>query len=404
SSSNLTEVQLSVISGREYLIQALALYKDSSTGAMVFYYGDILSRPINDNESVRINLNDIGSGSGKEIKIAGRYFNADGSTPTDIVAVTFKPPNGQPTMEIMQDIILAGWFNVFAVDGVTFDYYLLKAQKSMFSVDDPFNSSSTEFGNASHRVRVYMPDYYRSSGEFEPSSEMIYGFYGSYVEANSNDFVSCYDNAVSSVNLLNAYQSDLSTPIQYDATISSGTTKMYPMGGGDGSGSTCLSSAKPNILNLYYLYFNTSLRSLAGFAGPYAFMYSNGQYKVADTSSQTVNGPNTDINLTFLYLDGIYSAGIRTSLFVSDSETIQKFRPDGSEYVKCHALYLASQLTPLIIRRYDTSTETASGGTIPFSVVTSNLANLDGALCPYIEDVNGERSYLPAGSKLWGFQ
>jgi hypothetical protein len=174
----------------QHLIQ-VAAYVATATGGG-FYYGDQNLNLNGGNKSVAISTSPIGSSSGMNARVYGRYI----SSPLYSGSVTgyFFPPGGKPAMPILSTEMYAGWFNFFAIDGVTFKYVHDVSGTVLFNSIDVVSGASPEIlvngasvkGVSGNRlVQVYVPNHYRGSGGVANTSEVmdsavsLMGFFGS---------------------------------------------------------------------------------------------------------------------------------------------------------------------------------------------------------------------------------
>lgn len=177
------EFELTVPRGSSRLIQVLTLIQDynmatqDKEGEMVFYYGDVTKNLVNAVEPVNIALA-VASNSTGEGSISGRYFNADGSTPTGVVHMYFAPPGKNP-MIVERTSIFSGYFNFFLLPDVPFTYRLENGAVLFNSITTA--SFATSLGGRAMYVSV--PQGYREHGgggsrSFVSPRGKILGFFG----------------------------------------------------------------------------------------------------------------------------------------------------------------------------------------------------------------------------------
>mgnify|MGYP001466693473 FL=1 len=158
------EFELTVPRGSSRLIQVLTLIQDYNTatqdkeGEMVFYYGDVTKNLVNSVEPVNIALA-VASNSTGEGSISGRYFNADGSTPTGVVNMYFAPPGKNP-MIVERTSIFSGYFNFFLLPDVPFTYRLENGTVLFSSI----TTASFATGLGGRAMNVSVPQGYREHG------------------------------------------------------------------------------------------------------------------------------------------------------------------------------------------------------------------------------------------------
>lgn len=177
------EFELTVPRGSSRLIQVLTLIQDYNTatqnkeGEMVFYYGDVTKNLVNAVEPVNIALA-VASNSTGEGSISGRYFNADGSTPTGVVNMYFAPPGKNP-MIVERTSIFSGYFNFFLLPDVPFTYRLENGAVLFNSI----TTASFATGLGGRAIHVSVPQGYREYGgggsrSFVSPRGKILGFFG----------------------------------------------------------------------------------------------------------------------------------------------------------------------------------------------------------------------------------
>lgn len=156
--------------GADVLVQVLAVYENETTDLMQIYYGDQEKKLSSANENVPVlvkllpNDDGLNSISGR---IAGRFLNADGTGPTGQIEVTFNPGNGKQKMLIEKNPIIAGWFQIFALDNVKFEYLIAERgnpiKQMMFG--GAVNLNSDVFSPSTQVVKAYLPVHqYSESG------------------------------------------------------------------------------------------------------------------------------------------------------------------------------------------------------------------------------------------------
>lgn len=177
------EFELTVPRGSSRLIQVLTLIQDynmatqDKEGEMVFYYGDVTKNLVNAVEPVNIALA-VASNSTGEGSISGRYFNADGSTPTGVVNMYFAPPGKNP-MIVERTSIFSGYFNFFLLPDVPFTYRLENGTVLFSSI----TTASFATGLGGRAMNVSVPQGYREYGgggsrSFVSPRGKILGFFG----------------------------------------------------------------------------------------------------------------------------------------------------------------------------------------------------------------------------------
>ncbi len=148
--------------GQSRMIQVLAVYQNSTTQAMTFYYGDSTRSLSQAVEPVTIAISSISQGiqiaSGR---VMGRYFDSATGGPTGTVNMLFAPPAGKPKMIINRDFILNGWFTFFMLTDVPFEYQMHATGATLFggpvSLDSPQFDPNSNALVYPHVVRALVP-------------------------------------------------------------------------------------------------------------------------------------------------------------------------------------------------------------------------------------------------------
>lgn len=206
-------ISLSVPRGDNRLIQALVVSADS-TGSNLFYYKDTVQSFNSDSSDVSLTLERLNAAtSAGDASIAGKYLNAAGVGPTSRIRIYLPIPGHPERPQMLVDqsnMMIAGWFRVFSLDGGRFNY-LLDDGSNMFGgaigVDsDSLLAISTD---SIRNARVFVPSFYRDkfdggAREANPASRSIYGWFGPGA-VNSGKKI-CIGQAIESVN--NAYTTD----------------------------------------------------------------------------------------------------------------------------------------------------------------------------------------------------
>ncbi len=261
--------------GENRLIQILAVYM-SQDQSMSFYYGDATKSLAAAIENVSITLAAINnSSSSLSGRVAGRYYKADGTTPTGMLAAKFTPP-GKPAMIIERSPIFAGWFSTFMLEDVSLSYEADGAPLFGGSV----NLQSSIF-NSSSVLKVTTPDNYRVQGNQNEHGDIIVtGFFGDGIPAGK---ASCRPSSYT---------------YQYRKINSGGSFLSYPGSFTLAGTSTSCSGSEFSD----YIAFNPALHdnngkdSVAGFRGPFM--------KVATSQMLSYDGTTLD----WEYLPGIDSS------------------------------------------------------------------------------------------------
>lgn len=130
--------------GKDLKIQALAVYKDSTTSDMVFYYGNFSGNF--SGSPIEIAVTDVGSTTGAVSgKISGRYLTGTDTGPTGTIEISydFAASDAFSPLVIERSSIVNGWFSVFALTGMQFTYTVAETGEVLWG--KPMSLDSDEF-------------------------------------------------------------------------------------------------------------------------------------------------------------------------------------------------------------------------------------------------------------------
>ncbi len=152
------------------LVQVLAVYKNSASGEMIFYYGDSEKTLSAAEEKLQIDIERMGTASTLiSGRVSGRYLTGLDSGPTSKIDIQFDPGRaGRPPLTIEEDMMVNGWFSVFMLSGVKFSYVLRSTGALMWDqkvgldseVFDPGINAGAEFD---HLVKAFIPTHTTAS-------------------------------------------------------------------------------------------------------------------------------------------------------------------------------------------------------------------------------------------------
>ncbi|MBX9769689.1 MAG: hypothetical protein K2X47_20595, partial [Bdellovibrionales bacterium] len=112
-------VIVNVPSGTSRLIQLGLAYESASSGLTLRYADSIQSLSPGTNEIV---LEVTTIAEGEQGHVQGRYLSSPSGGPTGRLDVKVRPPNGRPSMTLMNTEIFSGWFQAFSMSGIDFEY------------------------------------------------------------------------------------------------------------------------------------------------------------------------------------------------------------------------------------------------------------------------------------------
>lgn len=117
-----SSVEMNVESGPDQLIQVLAIYEESGSSAMAFYYDERVVT-LNPGENVlNLTLASLGGSSGVQGRVVGRYALPGPVYPTAKLEMVYDPGVGKNKMVISEAEVVGGWFNLFLLDDVRMSY------------------------------------------------------------------------------------------------------------------------------------------------------------------------------------------------------------------------------------------------------------------------------------------
>ncbi len=152
--------------GSDRSFQVLAVYQDSVTTGMTFYYGDTVKTLSNSDETVAISLTNVGISNSYGGSISGRYIDSTGfiQGPTGVVFMKYNPPNNKPPMVIDRESIVNGWFNFFGLNNVKFTYVL---ENGRVLFDGPM--ALNDFPLNQQVAKIWIPVSQRNEGGGSPN-------------------------------------------------------------------------------------------------------------------------------------------------------------------------------------------------------------------------------------------
>jgi hypothetical protein len=181
------EYTLTVPRGPNRLIQVLAILAEIDTssqgggdgGAMMFYYGETLKSIANAVEPVTIALAQESTATAGDGSISGRYFFADGSTPTGPVDMYYAPIGRRP-MVVESTSVFSGHFHFFLLPTVPFTFRMRNSGVPLFE-NVTTDSFTTRYSD--RLLQIAVPSGYRDNGgggsrEFRTARTKVVGFAG----------------------------------------------------------------------------------------------------------------------------------------------------------------------------------------------------------------------------------
>lgn len=153
---------LTVPSGAGRLIQILAVYEDSETSQMAFYYGDVTKDLNLAEDTAAITVDQVGQGVVTSGRVAGRYFTTTTTGPTGLVDIKYNPGNGKPSLIVDNGVIVNGWFSLFMLSGANLQYVVRDTKEVLWGQEVSFDSAPMDPAENSgayfnQRVRAFIP-------------------------------------------------------------------------------------------------------------------------------------------------------------------------------------------------------------------------------------------------------
>lgn len=293
-----------VLSGDSRLIQVLAVYEDA-TGYGI-YYNDITKTLIAGSNTVDLTLNPITTQSTiTEVQLSGRYLTTATTGPTGKLEVRYNPP-GKPSMLLMGSEMFNGWFQVFGIKGIQFDY-VFNGKSIMNGPIDPASFDS-KLGNS--LLKMVWPSYYRQDGgsssvlKLENALNEYVGFFGPGLTGSEKV---CYGSSAGSIS--NSYKDINKTTLNYSVNSAS-STDVYVAGGGISGESNCTADYTSGTT----LGYNpVTSKEPIHFEGPF----------IRDSNGNLLNVNNGTATWDYLPLA---TAGLESmKLFILNSQNMEQF-------------------------------------------------------------------------------
>ncbi|MCB0351352.1 MAG: hypothetical protein KDD38_09230, partial [Bdellovibrionales bacterium] len=325
-----TSFAMDIPTGSARLFQALMVMQDTTTGGMSFYYGDLEATVDSSTNSVTVVTSAIASPSG-DGQVTGRMKNTGEPYYTGSIAVNFSPVNGRPPMLIEKSEVFAGWFSLFALDGISFNY-IRNDGLEFFGAPKDVGAlhAAAVVANATPQLAITVPSYWESHDsptdprEVRMESTNVYGWFGSD-SSNSSKKV-CYYSG-STVDLERAYTADApsTSTLQWNHMTFRDAGGAADASGPAASGQgTC--GGTQNFIDVISLDPRSVTRSdgATGFKGPYSrYDYtSNG----GGFLSGTVTG--STITMNWNYLPDV-AESLPTTKGVAGSDLFMRVIPSG---------------------------------------------------------------------------
>lgn len=293
-----------VPSGSDRLVQVLAVYQASGGGSMEFYYGDLsktLSSGVADMPVVISQLPVSDGSTMVETHISGRYLKPDGSGPTGQIHMIFSPGGNRQPMLVEKSPIVAGWFSVFALDNVMFDFRVQESGGSSYSLfGGPVNANSAIFNPSSRVVKAGIPVHDRQDGGSnawtpDDAAYYIWGWFGDAAQVASKTVYNSETGTpanftrfrqLSTANLLQANNAAIASKAALLDTAS--PLSIANFNGGVGSPGT---TAMLDYMSVNRLIIENGNDNAAGFRVPFQLSGGGSIFNVATSGNiKTISG------------------------------------------------------------------------------------------------------------------
>lgn len=316
--------QLDVTSGTGRLIQVLAVYKDSVSGQMIFYYGDSTTDLNGSPLPLNVGIFQVGQGNVTGGRVSGRYLSTATNGPTSIIDIKYNPGNGKPALIVDRNAIVNGWFSVFMLSGANLQYVVRDTGEVLWGQEMSFESAAMNPSENSgayfdQRARAYLPVHVRvrndggtTSYYSQDAETFVWGYWGpgavgkkictSGVEStpsalNLKKYAST--NLASSPNLTVSHyiNHSLTVPTKAQLTDTSSPMSSIVVEGGANMSSSCASFAD-TATNQYENFQKITLDlfdgnggdSVAGFRGIFRNTGSNNFVTISTGDPRSISG------------------------------------------------------------------------------------------------------------------
>ncbi|MCB0363453.1 MAG: hypothetical protein KDD35_12055, partial [Bdellovibrionales bacterium] len=171
---------LPVSEGTGRLIQVL-IVTETMTGKTYFSYGDKLTNIVKGDNIVEISVNtSMQSENSAEAGI--RYIRSDGSGPSGVIDLLYRPSSDKPSMLVHSMSAVGGWMRIHLFETTKVDYRLRETGEVLFA---GVNFSHSDFLPSSRMLHVRNPIFFADKNhtgsppyEAMPASELFFGFAG----------------------------------------------------------------------------------------------------------------------------------------------------------------------------------------------------------------------------------
>lgn len=305
-----TSFTVDIPTGSARLFQALMVFQDTATGGMSFYYGDIESAVDSSTNSVTVATSAIASPAG-EGHVSGRMMMDTEPLYTGPIAISYSPVSGRPPMLIEKSEVFGGWFSVFGLDGIAFNY-IRNDGVQFFGAPTDVGVLHSTISSDQSKLAINVPSYWESRGgagsrEVRMAGKHVFGWFGDD-PGNSSRKV-CYDNTPVDIPYAYLYDDPDTTLIQWNVGGSAANARVA--GGGvngntpDGTG-LCTYSANTRFTDLLSL----ASKEVAHHDGTLAFRGPYQKYDYTSDGGGFLSGSvaGSTITLNWAYMPNVAEA------------------------------------------------------------------------------------------------
>lgn len=246
-----TNFTLNVTEGSNRLVQVL-IVTDTEDGRTYFSYGDKLMNIVKGDNVVDITVNTTMQ-SEESAEAGVRYIRADGTGPSGLVDLVYRPPLDRPAMVVHSLAALGGWMRIHLFANTALDYRVRATGESLLA---GVNFSHPDFAPSNRMMRVKYPAFYADKEHqgAPPYQLMSAGnVYLGYVGPGASSQVVCYDSA-DGVSISKAWLDSSGTNHLLWSGSTANASHFYRVGGGVNEDLTACTSATDYVgkLTLHY--------------------------------------------------------------------------------------------------------------------------------------------------------
>jgi hypothetical protein len=386
-------ISMDVASGSGRLVQLMVAGQLGSSDGLAFTYAD---QVVNlEGKEVSIVMVPTQVGSGTEGSISGRYLVNSTDGPTGTVQIFMQPLAGRPRMLIHSDMMFAGFFHLFFVEGANMSYYMPEINLPLFDGQNVSLSYLDTLSSSTSAMKVQSATYYtlrtpNSSGELNTHASSIsyLGWFGPGVTGQKM----CYSSSPSVISGAGTGYSGTELSATLTGTLNwaisgTNTTDIHRVSGGDIYSNCSSQTENVSKITLAHAQFKNGVEDVLGFRGPFK------QPSSSDIIVKTISGTSANLDWEYISQTGMNSGpghidGM-TVFYTTDGAgfDIDVYHVPGRDGISCNAVNLNSGWSK-IFAAYPTTS-----ATIPNVV---NPSALRFVVCPTYT-INGQNFYYDYG-------